>query len=118
MLAIVTFALSVTICLITTFNLPIYQILSLIFHHYKAGQSHELQRRRIGRWMAILWLTDGEKWWIYLKPFSCGPPIHTHTHTHVHKHKPTIAIGENATHCICLKILTKQAICNYLKQFH
>ena len=59
-------------------------------------------------------LPDGEKWRIYLNPFCNGSPTsrtnehaHTHTHTHTntrtHIHDPTIAIGENAMHCISTK---------------
>ena len=51
-----------------------------------------------------------QKWWIDLKPFSCGQPMnrsndrtHTHRYTHTHGHTPTNTIGEIAMHWISLK---------------
>ena len=58
----------------------------------------ERQRCRICRWMAFCDLQDGEKWRLYLKPFSCysskrhthrNKHMHTHTHTYTHTHAHT-----------------------------
>ena len=88
-LSIIIFALPVTVCEITAFNLQIMVVIG-IFDLPKLSEGHELQHYRNRRWMAFCGLHDGEKWWIYLKPFSTGPPTVTDKHT------ATIAIREKA----------------------
>ena len=51
MLAIVIFSLSVTVSKMTTFNLPKWSQFDL----ENVGHGHEIQHRRVRRWMAFLW---------------------------------------------------------------
>ena len=49
------------------------------------------------------YLQDGEKWRIYLKPFSCDPPTSHkdgHTDSHTHGQADDSSWRENATRCI------------------
>ena len=75
MMAIVIFALSVTVCEIAKFILrkwPRFESLSF----KQIGH-------RICRWVVFFCgLQYGEKWRIYLDPFSIDPQMHTHGHTH------------------------------------
>ena len=50
----------------------------------KDDQGNELQRRQLPLHNNFLDLQFNEKkWQMYLKPFSCGPPMrHTHAYTH------------------------------------
>ena len=84
MLATVIFIQSVTVCEITTFKLLKWsRFESLIFK--KVDQGHEIQRCRIGRWIALYGLQDGEENGGSTSSFSPlvhqrGTPPHTHTH--------------------------------------
>ena len=64
MLAIVISALFVTICEITTFNLLKSIVLIRICDLQKVGHGHELQPRRIRRWMDFsVAYKMLKKWW-------------------------------------------------------
>ena len=95
MLAIEICALSVTICdtkmvLIRFFDLP------------KIGYGHELQRRRIRRWMAFC-----VAWKMVKKMAHLSKTLFVlstnKAYTHRHMDEPTIAIGDNGTRCISPK---------------
>ena len=68
-------------------NNPVYstEMVSIrIFDLQKVGQGHELQCRRIRRWMAFCSLQDIYKWRIYINSFSTlihQRGIHTDTHS-------------------------------------
>ena len=62
----------------------------------------------------FFYLQDSEKWWIYLKPFSCYLSTNEkYGYSHTDTEKPATALGENATRYIRLKTheLSKRSIC-------